>query len=217
MKISAVAFDMDGLMFDTERMIQKAWEITGYEMGFPKMGEFIYQTLGINEQAARMRFEEEFGAHFPYDEFRTRERAYRQKIIASNGFPVKTGLRELLEYLKIKNIPCVVATSTDTEVADGYLQSEGLSDYFQGVIGGDQVCRSKPDPEIYLKACAFMGVDPAHCMALEDSYAGICAAFAGGLIPVMVPDLVPPNDEIRGKLFSCVASLHEVIPLLEQQ
>lgn len=215
MQIRAVAFDMDGLMFDTERMIQQAWEKIGDEMGFLKMGDFIYQTLGSNETAVRALFFAHFGEEFPYDEFRTRERAYRQTVIEKDGFPIKQGLRELLQFLKEQQYPMMVVTSTATAIAEEYLKSEGLSGYFLGVIGGDQVVESKPNPEIYLKACAKMQVEPSACMALEDSYNGIHAAFNGGLQPVMVPDLLPPNDEIQQKLYACVPSLLEVIDLLQ--
>ena len=77
------------------------------------------------------------------------------------------------------------------------LRDAGLLEYFDVLVCGDKVERSKPAPDIFLKACEETGVSPARAYAVEDSYNGIRSAAAGGLRPVMVPDLMPPTEEME--------------------
>ncbi len=216
MKITAVAFDMDGLLFDTERLVQEAWDVVGRTLGYENLGAFNYKTLGLNRVACRALFLAHYGADFPYEQLQEGEHRYIQQAIKERGMPVKTGVRELLAFLKAEGYLMAVATSTYTDIAKKYLADTALLPYFVDVIGGDQVTESKPNPEIYLKACTAMGVDPTCCLALEDSFNGIRAAHAGGLIPVMVPDLAEPDAEMKEKAVACVSSLLEVIPFLQQ-
>ena len=90
-----------------------------------------------------------------------------------------------------------------------------MYEYFDGGVFGDMVTRGKPDPEIYLAACESLGLEPGVCMALEDSPAGIRSASSAGMVPVMVPDLVEPTEEIRGLAYAVCDSLTEVKGLLE--
>lgn len=213
--ICAVAFDMDGLMFDTERLIQESWQNTGLEMGYQNIGDMIYTTLGCSETDTEQIYYQQLGQDFPYHEFRAREKAVRHKYIEEHGLPIKQGLIELLEYLKEQGYPMVVATSTRTVTATAYLKQAGVFDYFIGVVGGDQVAHSKPNPEIYGKACAMLGYPPCACMALEDSYNGIRAAFAAGMQAVMIPDIVAANEEMDQKTVAQFSSLAMVIDWLQ--
>ena len=85
-----------------------------------------------------------------------------------------------------------------------------MTHYFQAIVSGQHVTRSKPDPEIFLLAAEKLGVDPAHCLVLEDSYNGVRAGAAGGFVTVMVPDLMPPDDEMRRLCTTVCKSLYEV-------
>ena len=87
--------------------------------------------------------------------------------------------------------------STRLAVVEEELKQAGLYDYFQVVVGGDQLKRSKPHPDIYLMACEKMKVQPKDAYAIEDSYNGIRAAYSAGMIPVMVPDILPATEEMQ--------------------
>ena len=108
-----------------------------------------------------------------------------------------------------------IATSSSRNYAVEHLKGTGLYEYFDGGVFGDMVTRGKPDPEIYLAACESLGLEPGVCMALEDSPAGIRSASSAGMVPVMVPDLVEPTEEIRGLAYAVCDSLTEVKGLLE--
>lgn len=214
--IEAIVFDMDGLIFDSERIVQRTWEDTGNKLGIPHLGSHIYNTLGMNVVARREYFTRAIGEHFPHEDFAqgTRERFY--EIVEEEGLPVKPGVRELLEYGRQSGYKMALATSSRQPYAEGILKNAGLYDYFDGMVFGNMVSHSKPDPEIYLKACTQIGAAPERSIALEDAPNGIRAAHAAGMIPVMVPDLVQPSEEIKTLVYRQFETLHEVIDLLEE-
>ncbi len=131
--------------------------------------------------------------------------------IADRGeLPVKKGVRELLEYLRTSGIPTAVASSTRLEVVAKELKLAGLYDYFQVVMGGDQLKRSRPESDIYLMTWEKMGVDPKYAYAIEDSYNGIRSAYSAGMKPIMVPDLLVPTEEMEEKSVVVLEDLHKV-------
>ncbi len=128
---------------------------------------------------------------------------------------MKAGARELLEYGRKRGYKLAVATSSRSGYARRNLEEVGIYDFFHGAVYGDMVRHSKPDPEIYLRACASIEAAPERSIALEDAPAGIRAAHAAGMLPVMIPDLVEPSEEIEALVYRKYGSLYEVIDLLE--
>ena len=112
-------------------------------------------------------------------------------------------------------MPKAVATSTARDAASFILKKAGLFGRFQAVVTGDQVARSKPAPDIFLEAARLLGAQPENCLVLEDSGAGICAAAAAGMIPIMVPDLIAPTEEIRRLARGIFDSLNDVLLYLK--
>lgn len=216
-KIEALVFDMDGLIFDSERLVQRTWNYAGEQLGYGRIGEHIYNTLGFNVNRRREYFERVFGTDFPMDRFNelTRRRFY--EIVDVEGIAVKEGVRELLEYAKAQGLALGVATSSRREYSVRQLENAGIMKYFDGCVFGDMVTHAKPDPEIYLRACRIIGTEPSRSMALEDAPAGIRASHAAGMIPIMVPDLVEPDEETAKLYYKRVDSLLDVITLLEKE
>jgi len=124
--------------------------------------------------------------------------------------PVKRGAREMLEMLAAQDIPMAVATSSRTVAALGHLGTAGLLERFTTVVTRDDVTHPKPHPEPYLMAAGRLRVRPEACLAIEDSHTGVRAAHAAGMQTVMVPDLVPPSDEVRSLCAAVMGSLDEV-------
>lgn len=212
--VEAVVFDMDGLIFDSERVVQRSWNDAGEILGYGRIGEHIYNTLGFNVKRREQYFKSVYGADFKMEEFNqiTRERFH--EIVGQEGLGVKPGVRELLEYLKSRGIKTAVATSSRKEYSTRILTEAGLMRYFDGAVFGDMVENAKPDPEIYLKACDAIGAKPENSVALEDAPAGIRAAHAAGMTPLMIPDLVEPDEEIKKLYFRKFNSLLEVLEFL---
>lgn len=215
--IKGIIFDMDGLIFDSERVVQRAWKEIGEEYGYPAMEEQIYKTVGFNRDRREVYFKNQYGEDFPHDLFVDKTREKFSRIVAVEGLPVKRGARELLAFAREKGFRIGLATSSSSDYAHEELTTAGIDGYFDGFVFGNMVTRSKPDKEIYVKACAAVGIQPDEGLALEDAPAGVESAFSAGLQVIMVPDLVQPDAQTRAKTWKVVESLEDVIPLLEKQ
>ncbi len=217
-KIRAVVFDMDGLMFDSERVIQYSWNVVGRRMGYGNLGDDnILNTLGFNRDTRRNYFKERYGSDFPYEQFYDDYRIAFREYVAANGLPVKEGLHELLEVLNDKGILMAVATSSGYEHALENLKNEGVEHYFKAMITGNMVTHAKPAPEIYEKACQALGVEPGYAVALEDSYNGIRSAHRAGMYTIMIPDLLKDTAPVRECLDCKMDSLLDVAVWLQME
>jgi HAD superfamily hydrolase (TIGR01509 family) len=195
--IKAFIFDMDGLIFDTERLNAEAWRCAQEEVGHSLTSELIHGMIGRRVQDSLTLVQSHFGDTASVASlFESQDRHY-DRLIREKPIPVKRGIREMLEYLRHEKIPACVATGTVTDRALYKLNSVALVDYFSGVIGADQVIHGKPSPEIFLKAAAVLKMEPQDCVVFEDSGPGIRAAHDAGTVPVLIPDLQEPTAQTR--------------------
>lgn len=198
MRPELIIFDMDGLIFDTERLFMNALRKVMAEKGYTLTEEVYLQTLG----AAGSRVSEIMHRYYgdDYDDSgigrAARERMEAETAQKGVGLPLKKGILELLVYLVEQDIPCVVASSTRSTFVKKYLEEAGIDWYFRGVIGGDMVKESKPNPEIFIQACSLTGTSPANALVLEDSENGIRAAAAGGIPVLCIPDMKYPEEKV---------------------
>ena len=205
---AAVVFDMDGTLLDTEMVFKEIeWDVTR-DLGFTMTTDVHGRMEGSSHEATNKLLVEAYGVSFPYEMFNDACRRLMQARMAQS-VPVKAGVPEFLAELKARRIPMAVATSSRSPHALGHLGTAGLLDMFQAIVTRDDVTQPKPHPEPYLTAARLLGVVPQTCLAIEDSHSGVRAAHAAGMQTVMVPDLVPPTDEIR-PLCTILSSLHEV-------
>ena len=210
----AIIFDMDGLMLDTERLALKAWQLAGVDFGFPISDDIFISMVGRNRRDSDCTLVEIFGSDFPIGAVRDRYRAYLDGWIDEDKLSVKSGLLELLSFLDKISMPKAVATSTEYERAVHKLSLTNLLEHFSIVIAGDQVQRGKPEPDIFLAAAAQLGVLPENCLVLEDSDAGIQAAYEAGMTPVMIPDMKPPSEKslaFAHRIFGGLGEFHNYL------
>ncbi|MCL2038093.1 HAD family phosphatase [Candidatus Saccharibacteria bacterium] len=218
-KIKAVIFDMDGLMFDTDRLTMSLWQKICDEHGGGQCitEEFWASLSGGNSDAFERAFVERFGIDFDYKTKRDQRREMEENHIEANGVPIKDGLHQLLDYLKKNKIKTAVATSRIEKMAQNWLELADVDQYFDVKVFGDSVKHSKPAPDIFLKACEELSVKPEETIVLEDAPNGIIAAHRAGTKPIMIVDYIQPTDEIRKMLFTePLDSLAEVIEILER-
>lgn len=215
MKKKLVIFDMDGLMFDTERIYYKAWQEAAKAYGYEITWEIYKQIVARNSRYIEKVLKQIWGNDFPYKAVCEKKRTLADTQVETEGIQHKEGLLELLDNLDQKGIQKVVATSSMREKAIHYLTLGGIKDRFDWIICGCDVEESKPNPEIFLKAAAHLGIAPVDCMVLEDSKLGIKAAKAAEMTGVLVPDLVQPDQEMLEDASYVVASLREVMALLD--
>lgn len=214
--VLAIIFDMDGLMFDTERLALESYKKAGKMYGYSIDFNVISKAIGRNTKDTKLIMIEQYGDEFPFDNIRRCRLKYTRDEISNNGVPIKKGLLELLEYCKRRGIYLAVATSTDRKHAEELLKSAKVIDYFDIIICGDDIVRGKPEPDIFLKASEKLSIKPSECIVLEDSENGIKAAFAANMIPIFVPDLIKQTDTIKiYSKFTC-ESLFHVISKLEE-
>lgn len=208
-----VIFDMDGLMFDTEKVWAECWVPTLEIMGIPMRAGIADAARGT----AGGEFAEVVHEWFGPDVDAERVRNVWHEVATvrfQSGVEKKPGLDELLCYLGQKGIPAAVASSSPAEQIRRHLDFAGVSGCFDAVVSSLEVERAKPEPDVFLRAAELLGVVPERTLVLEDSYNGVRAGAAGGFFTVMVPDLAAPTPEMRGLARRVCSSLLEVRDLL---
>lgn len=213
----AVIFDMDGLMIDSERVTYNEYVKKLAQLGHHDFTEELYRNcLGKNKQGICQVFIDHYGQDFPMDEVWDDVHVWIDESLRQY-VPKKKGLVELLEYLKANNYKTIVATSSGRARVDEILKNADLTKYFDDTICGDEVTHGKPHPEIFLTACQKIDVKPEEALVLEDSEAGILAAYDGHIDVICVPDMKYPEQQFVEKVTKIVDSLDEVIDYLKAQ
>jgi len=205
-----VVFDMDGVIIDSERLIIRCWEKIAPTHGMENVREMCVRCIGINRRETNRMFQEHYGSRVNIEEVRSEMEALFRQECETNGVPPKPYAKELLAYLKKQGYHLGLASSTDQRIIRQELGQIGLLDYFEVVIGGDMIQRGKPQPDIFLEACRQLGADPQKTYVVEDSINGIRAAHAAGTIPLMVPDLLTPPEEICAMCYRIFQDLEAV-------
>lgn len=213
--IQGVIFDMDGLMFDTERLGMEAWGDQSALRGYNFTSDVGKAIRGRNDADIREILKELYSPELDYTDLRDHVRAQLDSRIAAEGVPVKPGLYELLKWLKQNKIPRALASSSRRTTVETRCRMAGIWEDFDAVVCGDMVEHSKPEPDIFLRAAREIGTQPEHTMVLEDSFNGVRAGHAGNFITVMVPDLDQPTPEIDRLYTAKVDSLNEVLARLQ--
>ena len=189
-------FDMDGLLLDTERVCMQAFEEVVGRFGLPPMPEVVLSCIGLRADATQDIVDRALSGRVVYEKFESEWRACFSQAL-SDEIPLRPGVTELLSLLAGQGTPCAVATSTQSALAEEHLEHAGLRDFFNVVIGGEQVDNAKPAPDIYIKAAAALGIKAVDCAAFEDSDPGTLAAIASGATVVQVPDIKQPSAALK--------------------
>ena len=192
----AVIFDMDGVIFDTEKVYLDIWIEVFEKYGYKMTKELYVNVMGTGRKNVIKTFLENFGDDLPI------EKMYEEKdnqlfyIIENQGIPLKEGVKELFSMLKEKNYKIALATSAKRERVEKQIKDKWLKESFDAIVCGDDVEKGKPSPDIFLKAAKKIDVEPENCFVVEDSPAGIKAAFSGGMKGIHVEDLKVADEEI---------------------
>ena len=214
MKPRALLFDMDGLMFDTERLADKVWLEFAPHYGIPMEPEDMELLRGRNREGGKTELLRRFGADIPFDAiYEAAQKEFARRT--ENSVPVKPGLRELLKAAQERGLAMAVVSSTPRALVERHLKVTHLTPYYQALVCGDMVKCSKPAPDIFLLGARTLGFAPEECMVLEDSYNGVRAGHAAGSFTVMIPDLAPVTEEMRALADRILPSLRDVIGLLD--
>lgn len=214
--MKAVIFDMDGVLFDTERICEESWIAAAEARGLSGMEQVFSRCIGRNAADSRRIVMEAYGRDFDYPAFREETSALFWEHIEKQGLPVMDGVYEILEWMQAEGYQIGLASSTKRESVERCLSQAGLRQFFSVVVTGDMVEYSKPQPDIYLLACREMGTEPCKTYAIEDSPNGIRAAHAAGMLPIMVPDMIEPDGEMRALSAGIYDGLPQVLDFFRQ-
>jgi HAD superfamily hydrolase (TIGR01509 family) len=212
----AVIFDMDGLMIDSEQITYEEYCLMLASLGYDFDISIYRKFLGKNKPSIYQVYQDVFGDAFPKD------KVWDEVHVCINNrlekeVPLKKGLLSLLAYLKEHNYKTIVATSSAKVRAEAILKKANIDGYFDTIICGDEVTHGKPDPEIFITACHKLNVTREEALVLEDSEAGIEAAYKGNIDVICVPDMKYPEAPYDSMPIKIMFSLEEVIPFLENQ
>ncbi|MEJ1167633.1 HAD family hydrolase [Variovorax sp. CCNWLW235] len=212
---AAAIFDMDGLLIDSERPIMAAWIEAARTLDIELSHAQYLQCVGLAMVESKQILAALLGGAAAYQHAATQVTAALRLQRADGDlrplFPIKPGAAELLTALRGRGTRCAVASSSSSGQIQACLGSLDVLHHFEAFAGGDEVARAKPDPALYLLAAERLGVEPAECVAFEDSENGAKAALAAGLRVVIVPDLKHPPELIIGQAFRVLDSLHDAM------
>ena len=212
--IEGAIFDMDGLMFDTESIWAELWPVALAEHGYGCTQEFLHVSLGVNREVQEQLIREHFGQDAPAAQiFDLEEELINERL--RHDVPIKPGLPELLAWLEQHEVPLAVASGSPMYMIEDCLKAAGVRERFDVLFSADGMENGKPAPDVFLLAAEALGVEPTRTLVLEDSFLGVRAGHAGNFITVMVPDQVPPTEEILELADACCDNLHQVVELLE--
>lgn len=213
--IKAIIFDMDGLMIDSERVTFECYQEILKGMNLTMDEEFYKTLLGKPLKGIYQRFYDVYDNDFPIEDVIKDVHALMAKRFETEGVPIKTGLKSLLEYLKENNYKTIVATSSNRDRVDTILSQAQITDYFDDSICGDEVTKGKPNPEVFLKSCQKLGVNVDEAIVLEDSEAGIQASYDADIKVICIPDMKYPEKQYEEKTFKILKDLNGVTEYLK--
>ena len=213
--VLGVLFDLDGVVIDTEKLYTRFWRKAAEELGHPMTLEQALQMRSLGRGPSQERLDSFFGPGvLDYDTLRARRIERMDAFIAVHGIEEKPGIRALLAHLQEKGIPCAITSSSSVPLIREHLGNLGLLGYFTALCSGKDVPKGKPAPDIYLHGAATIGVAPESCLAIEDSPAGIEAAWRAGCMAVIVPDQDQPDALTLSRSFARADSLFDVMELV---
>lgn len=216
--IKGVLFDMDGVILDTERQGRNIFLGECVRRGYPQVDEVFYERLlGQTREADCALMKEALGQEFPFDEMYDSYRAGLHALAEKDQLLTRPGVRECMEGLKKRGIRIALATSTARPIVEMYQQHiPEMQNVFDFMVCGKEGGRSKPAPDIYLKAAAGIGVDISECIGVEDSLYGLRSIRAAGGVCVMVPDLLKRDERFAGVVDHELKDLTQLCPLIDR-
>lgn len=216
-KIQGVLFDMDGVILDTEKLYARFWGEACAFYGYPMTYEQALGMRSLNRDAGQRYLSFLYGDGIHYPTIRQKRIELMDAFVEENGVEAKPGIFELVEYLQQEQIPYAVTTASPMERIENHLGRLGLLDKFPKICTVYQVPHGKPEPDIYLLGAKTIGLPPEACLALEDSYTGILSAHRAGCMPVIIPDLDAPGENILSIAHARADSLLDIIGMLQDQ
>lgn len=211
-KIKAVLFDMDGVIFDTESVYLDAWTKVFHKYGYVLTRDIYISVMGTGRKNVIKKFLDVYGQDLPILEMYKEKDEIVAEAIEKGQVSIKIGVMEILNYLKENKYKLALATSAKKDRVAKQLKDANFEEVFDDIVCGDEVANSKPDPEVFLKAAEKLSMHPENCLVIEDSAAGVKAAYNAKMICMHVEDLKKPDEEM---LKCCRKSFKNLLEIKE--
>ena len=213
MKRGAI-FDMDGTLFDTEKLYRSAWIETADDFGLKRKPEMAPAMSGSNVSTILKKIPQ-FFPEVDANEYFLRV-VKRVKKAIEEKLEIKSGVIEILNYFHENKIPMAIASSSATEEIIKNVKRAGIDKFFDAIIGGDQVANGKPAPDIFQLAAKKINLPPEDCYVFEDSANGIRGAAAAKCVSIMVIDQTPPLPDIRELCAAVFNDMNEALDAIKK-
>ena len=193
---SAILFDMDGLVLDSEKTYVTAWQRAAQALGKTLTTEVAEGLFGCHADDVARRLGEVLGPDFDRPAFFEIAERHWFKVLADEGIEGMPGVHALLDHLHSVGIPFALATNSDAHYAKRCLAAANLLNAFEVLVSRDQVKAGKPAPDLFLAAAERLGVSPSQCLVLEDSETGLLAARAAQTYPILIQQRPVLRDKL---------------------
>lgn len=213
--MQTVIFDMDGTLIGTERVSQSSWRRAASDLGITLSSEILHAFVGCSIPNAKEIINAEFGDPDLTERLFEHQAGIFMEAM-ERDLELKPGAAEAIAAAKERGLGVALATSSGREYSTNNMTRFGLMDSFDVTVFKEDIENHKPAPDVYLVAAERLGVDPAQCIAVEDSFNGVRAGAAAGMHVVMVPDYNEPTDEIRELCAEVLPSLTELPAALDR-
>jgi len=211
-RIFSAIFDMDGTLFDTERLRFKTLKQASLEITGKALSEHtLIGSLGLSAKKAEALAKAHNGEGFPYAQVRKRADELELEYVRNHGVPIKDGLLEVLERLRKAGLTMAVATSSRRAIAEEYLINANVLKYFDITVCGDEVSQGKPHPEIFLQAAHALNCEPGNCFMVEDSENGMLSAIRAEGQAILIEDIKPPAPQVKAGALKAYRSMNEFL------
>lgn len=212
--MQGIIFDMDGVLFDTEKLYERFWVEAAKQKGYSMNYSDVSAIRSTDATLAKEILQQRISPEFDYEAVKKLRIELMHAFVEENGIEIMDGVQDLLEQAQAKGYKIALASTSPLTRANHFLTKAGIIQYFDYLMTGDQVVHGKPAPEIYEKAATGIGISPVECYAVEDSFNGVRSAFNAGCRVLMVPDRDTPNEEMKEKSFRIFSSAREIIDIL---
>ncbi|MCB0333779.1 MAG: HAD family phosphatase [Bdellovibrionales bacterium] len=208
--VSAVIFDLDGLIISSETVVRDSWHEAADSHGYD-MRPMYHRLIGNCHNKSNEVLFEHFGSDFPIDTLRSLVSSIVDRRIEEGELALKPGIVPLLEKLQSSRKKIGLATSSSMNWIERSLVPLGVAHLFEAIVTREHVTHTKPHPECYLTAATILEVPPHQCLVLEDSHQGVQAALNAKMKVCMVPDLIEPEPWVYEKGIPVLPSLEVLL------